>query len=237
MAWNVAEVVELPAEARSQAPGRSLTADEATKLLATSATFHPPTKQHPEPRPHELHALFVVMLYLGLRPGEATGLTWPDIDLDSGRVHVRRSLKLEHGKLVVNERLKTDRPLQAPSRAHRTLEAPPEVLDALRAHKARQNGDTTTTDLVFATAVGTPLHPRNVARSLAAVTTRAGLGPWHPHELRHTSASLLSAAGVPLERIADFLGHDGTRMGLLVYRHQVKPTVDAGLTMTEVLGG
>lgn len=234
VAWNIAEVVELPAEARSQAPGRSLTAAEATKLLATSATFHPPTKQHPEPRPHELHALFVVMLYLGLRPGEATGLTWSDIDFDAGLVHVRRSLKLEHGELVVNERLKTDRPLQAPSRAHRTLEAPPEVLDALRVHK---NGDTTTTDLVFATAVGTPLHPRNVARSLAAITNRAGLGSWHPHELRHSCASLLSAAGAPVERIADLLGHDGTRMAMLVYRHQVRPTVDVGLSMGKVLGG
>jgi len=56
----------------------------------------------------------------------------------------------------------------------------------------------------------------------------AGLGRWHPHELRHSTASLLCAAGVPLEHVADVLGHDGTHMTGRVYRHAVAPTVAAG---------
>lgn len=44
----------------------------------------------------------------------------------------------------------------------------------------------------------------------------------------------MSAAGVPIERIADQLGHDGTRMGLLVYRHATKPSVDAGNVMVDI---
>lgn len=32
----------------------------------------------------ELEAMWVVMLYLGLRPGEAAGLAWDDIDVESG---------------------------------------------------------------------------------------------------------------------------------------------------------
>ena len=45
--------------------------------------------------------------------------------------------------------------------------------------------------------------------------------------MRHSAALLLSAAGVPLEQIADTLGHEGTRMVTLVYRHAIAPTVEA----------
>ena len=48
-------------------------------------------------------------------------------------------------------------------------------------------------------------------RKLARVTERAGLGHWSMTELaRHSAASLLSDAGVPLEQIADQLGHSST---------------------------
>ena len=56
---------------------------------------------------------------------------------------------------------------------------------------------------------------------------RRSAGHWTPNELRHSAASLLSAAGVPLEEIADVLGHTSTRMLEQHYRHQVKPSIDA----------
>lgn len=40
-------------------------------------------------------------------------------------------------------------------------------------------------------------HPANLRRGLRQVTEQA-VGRWHPHELPHSAASLLSAAGVPL---------------------------------------
>lgn len=58
---------------------------------------------------------------------------------------------------------------------------------------------------------------------------------WQPHELRHTAASRMSEAGVPIETIADRLGHDGTRMALLIYRHATKPAVSAGNAMIQHL--
>jgi integrase len=221
---NAARIVELPAQARRTKPGRALTVDQARHLLAVA-------------KRRRLEALWTVMLYLGLRPGEAMGLTWGDVDLERAVIHVRRSLKLERGKLVLDERLKT-------SRSRRSLDCPPAVIEVLLAHRDRQNkarraaGDTWDGrhDLVFTTGVGTPLHPRNLYRSFAALTNSAGLGAWHPHELRHTAASIMSAEGVPLERVADVLGHDGTRMTMLVYRHATKATVDGALVMGKALG-
>ncbi len=220
---NVARVVELPTAARRSAPGRSLTVEQANLLLESTAA-------------HPLHALWRLMLMTGLRPGEATGLTWADVDLDEGLIHVRRSLKLEHGTLRVTDSLKT-------SRSRRSLKAHPSVIDALNAHRSAQEREaanlgerwSNVDDLVFTTSTGRPIDPNNLRRVFRGLTQAAGLGHWHPHELRHTAASILSAAGVPLERIADVLGHDGTRMTALVYRHVVSPTIDDAVAMGDAL--
>ena len=220
---NAARIVELPAEARRTPPGRALTVEQAQRLLRQAEN-------------DRLAALWLLMLYLGLRPGEATGLTWADTDLKKSIVHVRRSLKLEGGRLLVDERLKT-------TRSRRSLDAPPAVIDALRAHRQRQLSErleagplwSNPDDLVFTTNVGTPVDPHNLRRSFAKLTEAAGLGTWHPHELRHSAASIMSAAGLPLERVADVLGHDGTRMTALVYRHAVSPTIDGARVMTDAL--
>ncbi|MDW3216750.1 MAG: tyrosine-type recombinase/integrase [Ilumatobacteraceae bacterium] len=222
---NVARIVELPAEARRTPPGRALTVDQAKKLVQ-------------EAEGDRLHALWLVMLMLGLRPGEATGLSWVDVDLRAGVVHVRRSLKFGvAGTLHVDEQLKT-------SKSRRSLDAPPAVIVALKAHQQRQTKEKVIAspdwlnedDLVFTTNVGSPIDPSNLRRSFAKLTTSAGLGVWHPHELRHSAASIMSAAGLPLERVADVLGHDGTRMTALVYRHAVVPTIDGARLMEDVLG-
>ena len=220
---NVARVVELPAGARRAEPGRSLTVEQASALLASTAD-------------HRLHALFRIMLMLGLRPGEATGLTWADIDFDDGIVHVRRSLKLERGQLIVTDALKT-------TRSRRSLRPDPTVIDALRRHRTLQVAErvkigalwSNPDDLVFTTTVGGPIDPNNLRRTFAGITESAGLGHWHPHELRHSAASIMSAAGVPLERIADVLGHDGTRMTAQIYRHAVAPTIDDAAIMGQLL--
>jgi integrase len=84
------------------------------------------------------------------------------------------------------------------------------------------------TGLVFTTSLGTAIDPRNFRRSFTRMTERDGLGRWHPNELRHSAVSLLSAAGVREEDVADVVGHVTTRMTHRVYRHQVAPAITAG---------
>jgi integrase len=50
--------------------------------------------------------------------------------------------------------------------------------------------------------------------------------------------SILSAAGVPLEHIADVMGHESTRMTSQVYRHLVTPSIGAAAKpMGDLFGG
>src|SRR5579871_3925553 len=60
---------------------------------------------------------------------------------------------------------------------------------------------------LVATSTGTPPDPSNLRRAFSAMTTKAGLGHWHPHELRRSAGSILSAAGVRIEVVSDIMGH------------------------------
>jgi integrase len=56
-----------------------------------------------------------------------------------------------------------------------------------------------------------------------------------PRELCHSFVSLLSDAGVPLEEISRLVGHSGTSVTELVYRHQIRPVIQTGATIMDQL--
>jgi integrase len=225
VARNVASVVELPATARAAKPGKAMTADQARAFINAA-------------RGTPLEAMWLVCLYLGVRPGEAAGLAWDDVDYDDGVIHVRRSRKLDAAGKAVVGRTKT-------AQSVRSLDAPPVVLAALKAHRTAQNERrlamgaqwSNPDDLVFTSPTGRPTDPARCRREFAEVVKAAKLGDgWTPNLLRHTAASLLSDAGLSIEELADQLGHKDTRMASLHYRHRVRPTVAGGTMMDSLLG-
>jgi integrase len=46
-----------------------------------------------------------------------------------------------------------------------------------------------------------------------------------------------SYAGVPLEEISQLVGHSGTTVTELVYRHQIRPVIQTGATVMDRLFG
>jgi integrase len=80
---------------------------------------------------------------------------------------------------------------------------------------------------VFVTQNGSPLDPSNTRRLVSVLAAKAGVeGRVTPYDVRHTATSVLSAAQVPPELLADLLGHDDTRMVFRHFRHPVTPTID-----------
>ncbi|MEU5903950.1 site-specific integrase [Micromonospora sp. NPDC047527] len=171
-----------------------------------------------------LEARWLIGIALGLRQGEVLGLRWDDIDLTAGTLRVRGQLQRDPdtGALVFVE-TKT-------ARSRRTLPLPPTVLTALRRHQEHQAAERFDVDnwadpgLVFATSVGTPIHPRNDYRSFREIIRRAGLRQVRLHDLRHTAASVLLAQGVPARVVMEILGHSQISVTLNIYAH-VAPEV------------
>jgi integrase len=73
---------------------------------------------------------------------------------------------------------------------------------------------------------------RELRRALRLVP---GIDPseWTPRELRHSFVSLLSDAGVSIEEISRLVGHRGTSVTELVYRHQIRPVIQTGATVMD----
>lgn len=218
---NVASVVDVPNGPATTS--RSLTVEQAGALLKAA-------------KDDRLEALYITGLMLGLRPGELLGLPWSAVDFDSAVLRVTQSLKRERGGsgqvLLIGE--------PKTPRSRRALDMPAPVVEALKAHRVRQAAERLAagviwrdTGLVFTTEIGTPIDPSNLRRGFSRLTKKAKLGHWHPHELRHSAASILSAAGVPIEVVADVLGHEGPRVTAAIYRHLINPTIAAAKTTME----
>jgi integrase len=178
-----------------------------------------------------LEALFVLSITVGLRPGELRKLTWDLVDLDAGVIHVWRSAS-RSGDVKT---LKSKRSLTLPKRA----------LVALRAHKRRQAAEREAAaeayndnNLVFCHEDGTMYTRDALNWRFGKVTRRAGIGHWHAHEGRHTAVSTSCNNGVPIQDIADTVGHKSTHVTETVYRHVIAPAIRGGASvMDDVFGG
>ena len=82
---------------------------------------------------------------------------------------------------------------------------------------------------------GQPFERRNIHRYVAAVAKRAGVGPVHPHQLRHTLATQAINRGMSLEAIAALLGHRTMRMTLVYARISDRTVADEYFRVTEAV--
>ncbi len=73
-------------------------------------------------------------------------------------------------------------------------------------------------DLVFGDADGKPLDPSTVTHNFAKIAKRAGLYVRF-HDLRHSYASLMLAAGVHAKIVSEALGHSTVAIMLDIYSH------------------
>jgi integrase len=74
-------------------------------------------------------------------------------------------------------------------------------------------------DLVFATAVGTPIEPRNLNRHFEGVRLRAGYPTVRLHDFRHTVVSLLLQLKTPPHIVQRIARHADLDVTLGIYAH------------------
>lgn len=208
-------------------------------------------------------ALWLLLLTGGLRPGEALGLKWSDIDFENSRIQVVRSLT-RRGVEGGGWRLTPPKT----ATARRTVPLPESTMKALREWKrqtARERllagSEYEDTDgLAFVTPFGSALHLSNLHRGpWRRIMEGAELGEREPeppkpargprakprfrpafriYDLRHTCATLLLKRGVSPKVVQERLGHSSVTLTLDTYSH-VLPTMQqvAADELEAMLGG
>ena len=166
-----------------------------------------------------LYPMWRLAAWTGMRRGEIAGLTWGDVDTDTGTLTVRRARVNVTSADVRESKPKT-------ARGRRRVELDEETRVALAAWRERQEAERKAwqdtwsgDDLVFTLEDGTALRPDYLSRTFQARAARAGLPVIRFHDLRHTHASLLLAAGVPVKVVSERLGHSTVAFTMDVYQH------------------
>jgi integrase/recombinase XerD len=145
----------------------------------------------------------------GLRISEALGLRHADLNLRKGEVHVvprennanRARVKGMKGRIV-------------PVR--------PELFDRYAAYMESEYG-TLDCDFVFANLfrepIGSPMTRTNVNELVERLQERTGIAHFSPHACRHSYATRLLRAEVPIEVVAELLGHASPQTTAEIYSH------------------
>ena len=149
--------------------------------------------------------LVLVAGYTGLRWGEVRALRVRRLDLLRARLEVAENIPdgCDESETVTPK-----------SHKRRVVPLPRFVIDDLAVQVAGKGPD----DLVFANGAGALLDNSNFRRNVFDPAVRAlGVGPFTPHNLRDTAASLAVSAGANVKAIQRMLGHASAAMTLDVY--------------------
>ena len=169
--------------------------------------------------------LWALLIATGCRIGEALALEWDDVNLDAGTVSLHaRIARQPDGSYARQRGTKTDR-------RGRTAAIEPWMVERLRAHQERQNGPR-----VFHDA-GEPLRHGRVLYRWYRVVADAGLPVMRIHDVRHSVATAMVAAGVSDRIVQEILGHASLRTTMETYTHVAVRTQRQGTgAMAEMLG-
>jgi integrase len=169
------------------------------------------------------YVLFELMLGTGVRPGEALGLTWRDVDLAKGIIKINKQLTYVNKKEWLFEEPKT-------VKGKRNITLPISITALLTTYKSEQQhlGLPNPHNLVFHAIDGLPASSNGIAQATFNDILEKAALPKHIrlYDLRHTHATLLMQTGLNPKIVSERLGHASIKITLDTYSH-VLPNMQA----------
>lgn len=162
-----------------------------------------------------LHPVWQLAAATGMRRGEMMALTWADVDLDAATVSVERSTTQ-----VAQDRVTTD----TKNHESRVVNIDAHAVAVLRSWRTQQTAERLQWGPAYATGGhlftwenGAPYLPDYITKAFIKAQAGAGLPRIVLHEVRHSHATALLRAGVPVHIVAKRLGHKDPSVTLNVY--------------------
>ncbi|MGG4498447.1 tyrosine-type recombinase/integrase [Brevibacillus reuszeri] len=206
IAKNMVDLVDPPRINRKEKD--TWTMEQSNRLLGEAKNSNP-----------NYYILYFLAVYTGMRRGELLGLQWKDIDFNEGKISVSRTSVVVNGGNYLFHEPKT-------SSSNRLISIPEIVLNELRRHQLQQRKQKLYVgkayedwDLVAATELGKPIHPKSLTDHFHRMIKKADIPKIRFHDLRHTHATLLLKLGEHPKIVSERLGHHNIHMTLNTYSH------------------
>lgn len=171
----------------------------------------------------KVYLFFHLLAYTGMRKGEALALTWNDINFKNSTLTINKGLTLG-----IDFKRKIDTPKTVNS--IRTIDLTPETISILKRWKSEQlkelfklgfNG-LNDSQIIFQSLQNKHLSPSKPTQWNERICKNNNLRRIKIHGFRHTHASLLFEAGVPMQDVKERLGHSSITTTMDVYTHVTK---------------
>lgn len=198
---------KIPKPKRAKTHVQFYTPDEVDKLVHALSQ-----------EPIKYQAIIMLALDLGCRRGELTGLTWKDIDFNTGRVEINKTTQYAYGK-IYEKGTKTEN-------GERVNFISKTTIDILKAYKKEQlqqkllcGSKWEGSKRVFTTDYGADIHPDTPTKILDKVIAKHNLKRITFHGLRHTNVTLMISKGVQTQIISRKVGHSNVQVTDRFYSH------------------
>ena len=171
-------------------------------------------------------ATYVIILLgasVGLRRGEMAALQWKDVDLDKNTISITQN-RVHTTQGVIEKSPKT-------KAGKRTITIGNDVVNALRDAKAIYDDAVCSKPgfknlgYVLFKENGEPFHPDSLTQKWERFVAKHNLPPIRLHDLRHSNATAMIAAGINARVVQHRLGHANVSITLNTYTH-VLPEMD-----------
>lgn len=196
--------VKRPAPRKGEQPreenDKALTAKELAQVLSCV-----------EREPLKWRAYINLAADSGARRGELCGLWWSDIDWRSGTATIRRNLQYTATAGIYETSPKNGK--------SRIVDIGPETLSLLRQFRTEQAAICFSKYVFTQDGTAEPMHPQSPTRYFKKFGERYGIKDFHPHKLRHSSASIAITSGADIVSVSERLGHSDTAVTLRMYAH------------------
>ena len=164
----------------------------------------------------------------GCRRGELCGLQWSDIDFNAGTITIRRNLQYTAEAGIYETSPKNGKV--------RIVDVGPEVLAMLRQLRQEQAQSCISKWCFTQEGTAEPMHPTSPTRYFKKFGERYEITDFHPHKLRHSSASIAITSGADIVSVSERLGHSDTAVTLRMYAHANEESIRrAGQTVRDAL--
>ena len=155
----------------------------------------------------------LICLNTGLRIGEVCALRWENIDFESKKIHIEKTIERIYSKEENKTIVIIDTPKSITS--VRTIPINSKLYNILK----QIRGKSKKTDFVLAGSSEHYVEPRNYQYHFKEILKRSKVKKYKFHTLRHTFATNCIEAGMDIKSLSEILGHADVSITLNIYVH------------------